>query len=138
MLEKPVSFSSTVGLATGPAKEICTSTVTNDDCSRVTCDGKFLARDMRRFRIKGVTYGPFAPDDIGEQFGSPQQVAADLSQMAAAGINAIRTYHVPQRWLLDLAQEQQISVLVDIPWSKHLCFLGDARLQKEARAAVRS
>ncbi len=104
---------------------------------RVCRDGKFLSRGGRRFRIKGVTYGPFAPDAHGVQFGSPRTVAADLSQMTAAGINALRTYHVPPAWLLELVDERQLGVLVDVPWSKHLCFLGDARAECEARAAVR-
>jgi hypothetical protein len=32
--------------------------------------------------------------------------------MAAAGINAVRLYTVPQRWLLDLAHEHGLMVMV--------------------------
>src|SRR5260370_38446817 len=56
--------------------------------------------------------------------------------MTAAGINAIRTYHVPPDWLLELAEEQRLVVLIDVPWPKHLCFLDSAAAQREARAAV--
>src|SRR5690242_9991693 len=78
---------------------------------RVVVDGKFFARGGRRLLIQGVTYGPFAPDQENGPFPGEQQVRLDFSRMRKAGINAIRTYHVPPEWLLDLADEQGIAVL---------------------------
>jgi GT2 family glycosyltransferase len=63
--------------------------------------------------------------------------AYDLAQMRAAGINAIRTYHAPPDWLLDLAGRAGIGVFLDVPWAKHLCFLDSIEAQSEARQAVR-
>ena len=49
-------------------------------------------------------YGPFA-NDAGEGggYGSPKIVDRDFAMIAANGINAVRTYTVPPRWLLDIA-----------------------------------
>src|SRR5439155_2368728 len=60
----------------------------------------------------------------------------DLDRMRDAGINTLRTYHVPPRWLLEMADERELFVLIDVPWRKHLCFLDDAEARREARAAV--
>jgi glycosyltransferase involved in cell wall biosynthesis len=107
----------------------------------VHLDGKFLARGGQRLRARGVTYGPFAPNavDGSEEapFPAPGAVANDLALMRDAGINAIRTYHVPPEWLLSLADEQEVAVFLDVPWAKHLCFLDSAQAQKDARQAVR-
>ena len=48
-------------------------------------------------------------------------------QIAAMGANTIRVYHVPPRELLDLAHAFGIKVFVDVPWSKHRCFLESPR-----------
>jgi hypothetical protein len=83
-----------------------------------------------------VTYGPFAPDPRGQSFPAPGRVRNDFERMQEAGINAIRTYHVPPEWLLEQAEEHRVRVLIDVPWSKHLCFLHGRRAREEARKAV--
>src|SRR5437879_10382711 len=67
---------------------------------RPRVDGLFFARGEMRFRVCGVTYGPFAPADGGSPFPVRQQVADDFERMRAAGINSLRTYHPPPGWLL--------------------------------------
>lgn len=52
-------------------------------------------RNGRRWRVQGVTYGPFAPNAQNEPFPSPQTVRTDFKRMQEAGVNAIRTYHFP-------------------------------------------
>src|SRR5690242_6678716 len=59
---------------------------------RPRIDGKFFALGNERLRLNGVTYGTFAPDADGVRFGRPEYVEADFTQMAKAGINAVRTY----------------------------------------------
>src|SRR5262249_45314585 len=44
--------------------------------------------------------------------------------------------HVPQAWFLHQADEAGMSVFVDVPWPKHLCFLESERARADARAAV--
>src|SRR5438105_4766050 len=105
--------------------------------ARVRVAGKFLARGEDSLRIQGVTYGPFPPDAAGERFPKQDQVAVDFEGMAAAGINALRTYHLPPPHLLTQADEQDMLVLVDVPWPKHLCFLESSRARQEARDMVR-
>ena len=45
--------------------------------------------------------------------------------MAANGINAVRTYTVPPRWLLDAALRHGLRVMVGLPWEQHVAFLDD-------------
>jgi len=103
----------------------------------VRVDGLALSFGGKRLRLQGVTYGPFAPNAAGEPLPDLEVVADDFDRMRDAGINALRTYHVPPRWLLDLADGRGMFVLVDVPWRKQLCFLESAEARKEARAAVR-
>ena len=106
--------------------------------ARFSVDGKFFAHGGRRIRMQGVTYGPFATNPAGDPFPSEATVRADFDGMAATGINAIRTYHVPPDWFFDLADEHRIGVFVDVPWPKHLCFLDDRRTLQETRSLIRS
>jgi GT2 family glycosyltransferase len=104
---------------------------------RVRVEGKFFSRSGRRVRIQGVTYGPFAPSGNGEPFPLPGSVSDDFQRMQAIGINSIRAYHVPPKWVLDLADRHGMTVFVDVPWPKHLCFLDSRQAQSEARQFVR-
>ena len=104
---------------------------------RVIVDGKFFRLGQKKFFVKGVAYGPFMPNAQGQPFLSPERTARDFAQVEELGANLIRIYHAPPRWLLDMAEEHQLKVLVDIPWNKHLCFLDSERQRTEAREAVR-
>src|SRR6266568_1487293 len=57
--------------------------------------GKFLFLGEEKFWVKGVTYGTFAQDENG--------------------INVVRTYTVPPRWVLDTAWRNGLRVMVGIP-----------------------
>ncbi len=104
---------------------------------RVRVDGKFFRLGPGKFFVKGVTYGPFAPNASGEMFPSPDQARRDLAQIQSLGANVLRLYYVPSRWFLDLLAEHGLKALIDIPWAKHLCFLDSAASQAEARQRVR-
>lgn len=105
---------------------------------RIRVDGKFFRLGSRKFHIKGITYGPFAPNSNGEMFASPEQAARDFKLIKELNANVVRVYHVPPRWFLDLAAEHGLKVFVDVPWPRHLCFLDSERSQEEARRAVRN
>ena len=77
--------------------------------------GKFLFVGEQKLVVRGVTYGTFRADSDGLQFPTVATVKRDLRAMAENGINALRTYTVPPRWLLDAAGEEGIHVLVGIP-----------------------
>ena len=104
---------------------------------RVAVDGKFFRLSGRKFFLKGVTYGPFAPDDSGETFGPREQAARDFVMIRELGANVLRVYYPPPPWFLDLTHEHGLKLLVDIPWPKHLCFLETDEAQDEARETVR-
>lgn len=113
------------------------STIPDAPVPRARVDGKFFRCGAGKFYLKGITYGPFAPNAAGECFASPEQTVRDLGQLRELGANLLRVYYVPPRWFLDLAAAHSLRVLVDIPWPKHLCFLDSPALQDEARQTVR-
>jgi GT2 family glycosyltransferase len=89
-----------------------------------------------------VTYGTFPPGFKGDGFPGPATAESDLSHIAANGLNAIRTYVVPPRWLLDLAHKHQLHVMVGLPWEQHVAFLEDRasarRIEKDLRTGIRT
>lgn len=92
---------------------------------RIRAEGKFLYTGGRKHYPRGVTYGTFRESASGHLFPEPMEVARDFSRMGLAGVNAIRTYTVPPRWLLDEAEHNGLSVLVGLPWEQHTDFLAD-------------
>lgn len=112
-------------------------TIVPPTASRITVDGKFFRSGEAKFYVKGVTYGPFAPNERGEFFAEPERTRRDFELIRELGANVVRVYYPPPRWLLDLALEFSLRVFVDVPWPKHLCFLDSARLRREARQTVR-
>ncbi len=100
---------------------------------RPRVDGKFLQSNGTRLLLKGVAYGTFAPDEQGDQFPAPAQIAADFAQMQQAGINTVRLYTVPQVAVLDEAARHDLRVMVGVPWSQHIAFLDDRRLSRQIR-----
>ncbi len=104
--------------------------------------GKFFVVGDQKLYIRGVTYGPFRPGPCGCEYHDPEIVERDLSQIAASGINAIRTYTAPPRWLLDCAQQHGLWVLVGLPWEQPVAFLGARglarRIERRVRDALRS
>jgi GT2 family glycosyltransferase len=69
-------------------------------------------------------------------------VEQDFARIAGSGLNTVRTYTVPPRWLLDGAERHGLRVLVGIPWEQHVAFLDDrgrARaIERRLRAGVRA
>src|SRR5688572_6697907 len=72
---------------------------------RVRALGKFLTLGGEKWYIRGLTYGPFAPNLRGEPFPEPQQIGHDFGQIRRLGGNAVRLYHLPPAELLDLAAQ---------------------------------
>jgi GT2 family glycosyltransferase len=114
------------------------SLVTPMTGSRPEVRGKFLSSANNKLYVRGVTYGPFRPDDDGGVFHTPDVVEQDLCQMAANGINAIRTYTVPPTWLLDGALEHGLWVMIGVPWEQHIAFLDDRKRIRSIEDRVRT
>ncbi|HSF48656.1 MAG TPA: hypothetical protein VLA73_09860, partial [Burkholderiales bacterium] len=87
--------------------------------------GKFLVVGEEKLWVKGVTYGTFAPGADGSDYPPPGTVERDFAAMAENGVNAVRTYTVPPRWLLDAAQRNGLRVMVGLPWEQHIAFLDE-------------
>ncbi len=105
---------------------------------RAYARGKFLFAGDTKFWVRGVTYGTFRAAPSGDEFPDPARVTDDFAQMAASGVNAVRTYTVPPRWLLDAAAGQRLRVLVGVPWEEHVAFLEDRRRARSIEARVRA
>jgi len=104
---------------------------------RLAARGKFFFRGAEKVFLKSVTYGPFAPGEDGTQFPRPALAQRDFALMRELGANTIRTFTVPPIWLLDLAAQYELGVMVGLPWTEHVCFLEEPRVIAEVRAAVR-
>ncbi len=112
---------------------------------RPTICGKFFEAGGEKLTVRGVTYGTFSETD-DERQGYPERrvVAQDFDQMARNGINTVRTYTVPPRWVLDAALREGLRVLVGLPWEQHVTFLDtpgtadsiDTRVREGVRECV--
>ena len=104
--------------------------------------GKFLYVGTEKLWVRGVTYGTFRPDARGNEYGGRDRVERDLGAIRANGFNAVRTYTVPPRWLLDVACRYGLRVLVGLPWEQHVAFLDDrirrGSIERRVGAGVRS
>jgi GT2 family glycosyltransferase len=112
------------------------------ETARPRVAGKFIFIENEKFWVRGVTYGTFRPGPDGREAFDPETVERDFTLMAANGLNAVRSYTVPPRWLLDAAMRHGLRVMVGIPWEQHIAFLDDAArcrsIEARVRAAVRS
>ena len=110
--------------------------------SRPAVGGKYLYADDRKLYLRGVTYGPFAPNEVTGELYDPELVERDFAAMGEHGINAVRVYTVPPRWLLDAALRHGLLVMVGLPWEQHVTFLDDrgrARsIERRVREGVRA
>ncbi|UCG25797.1 MAG: glycosyltransferase, partial [Chloroflexota bacterium] len=109
---------------------------------RPRVDGKFLYSGDKKLYIRGVTYGPFRPDEAGNVYHRPDMVEQDFAQMASHNINAIRTYHVPPDWMMDAAQRHGLYVMVGLPWESHVAFFdykqGKGEIEQRVLTSVRA
>jgi GT2 family glycosyltransferase len=102
----------------------------------VRVQAKFFFEGEKKFFVKGVTYGPFAPDKDGHHFGTPEKARADLAMMRETGINLVRIYYVPPRWFLEACAEHGIRCLISIPWAEHIEFLNQRKVRREIEQTV--
>jgi len=95
------------------------------EAARPRAEGKFLSVGTEKLYVRGVTYGTFRADDQGNEFPVRDRVERDFALMAIHGINAVRTYTAPPRWLLDAAQRHGLRVLVGLAAERHVGYLCD-------------
>jgi hypothetical protein len=98
---------------------------------RVRTRAKFFFEGSQKFFLKGVTYGTFKPDADMYYVGPPEKAARDLALMRQVGFNAVRIYHAPPKWFLDLAKENGIRVMVTLWWGQNVDFLDSGKRRRE-------
>src|SRR5947209_19657844 len=111
--------------------------------TRPRVQGKFIFVEDKKLYIRGVTYGTFRRDEEGREIHDPKVVEQDFAMMAANGINAIRTYTVPPRWLLDAAVQHGLYVMVGLLWDQYIAFFDDDKqrvraIEQRVRQGVRA
>jgi beta-galactosidase/beta-glucuronidase len=113
--------------------------VRNFDFLRPRTRGKFLFAGEEKLYVRGVTYGPFRPNENGSAYHSPEAVERDFAQIAANGLNTLRTYTTPERWLLDAAQRHGLRVMVGLSWwEQHLATLNDKKRVESIKEHIRA
>ena len=104
--------------------------------------GKFVYLGDEKLYIRGVTYGTFRPLEDGHEYPAPAIVEQDFALMAANGLNAVRTYTAPPRWLLDAAQRHGLRIMVGLPVERYMGYLIDRKdapdIEEIVRTAVRT
>ncbi len=103
---------------------------------RPRVQGKFISVGNEKVYVRGVTYGTFCPNEDGNEYHNPEVVERDFTQMAANGLNTVRTYTVPPRWLLDAAQRHGLRVMVGLPWEQHVAFLDNKKYAQSIEERV--
>ncbi len=123
--------------------EVAEERIATEDFSfRPRVAGKFLYAGGNKLWVRGVTYGTFRPNGNGTDYPKPEVIERDFARIASNGLNAIRTYTVPPRELLDLAQDVGLRVMVGLPWENHVAFLDDKKtaraIERRLRSGIRS
>ena len=93
--------------------------------------GKFLSLGDQKLFVRGVTYGTFRRNGNGVDYPDAKIVDSDFANISANGFNAVRTYTIPPRWLLDIAHEHGLYVMLGFPWEQHISFLDDKKRAAE-------
>jgi O-antigen biosynthesis protein len=98
--------------------------------------GKFFYVGDEKLWIRGVTYGTFKKDQAGNEY-NPVAVEKDFAAMTAAGINVVRIYTPPPTWMLDMALEKGLYIMIGMPWEQHVTFLDRAKTVRNIKTRIR-
>ena len=124
--ERPSNVATRDSAGADPTEpSIALPTMIRDTRPRV--HGKFLFVGDEKLYVRGVTYGTFRSGADGKETYDAEVVAHDFELMAENGVNAVRMYTVPPRWLLDAAQQHALRIMVGLPWEQHVAFLDEPK-----------
>jgi GT2 family glycosyltransferase len=132
------------GLAVRPAPRGRTAAPRCERTLRPCVRGKFLFVGDEKLYVRGVTYGAFTPDAVGNEYRDLAAVDRDFAHMAAHGINAVRIPHTtPPRALLDVALRHGLRVMVGLSAEQYVGYLierppGAPDIEDRIRARVRA
>src|SRR5213594_4247750 len=108
-----------------------------DYSTRPTVRGKFLHLGKEKFWVKGVSYGTFFVDENGEERLDGKVVERDFALIAEHGFNVVRVHTGPPRWVLDLAQQNGLRVMVGLNWGEQMAFLDEKGRVEEITGKIR-
>src|SRR5438094_7169640 len=109
----------------------------HDFSQRPVVKGKFLFVGRKKFWVKGVSYGTFYVGEDGEEKLARETVERDFALMAEHGFNVVRVHTGPPRWLLDVARQNGLRVMVGLNWGEQMAFLDDKERVDEIIGKVR-
>ncbi|MGH8012100.1 MAG: glycosyltransferase [Candidatus Binataceae bacterium] len=98
---------------------------------------KYLHEGEHKFFVRGVSYGPFAPNSRGERYPEPECAATDFRAMRELGANLVRVYVPPPEWMFELAAKHEMRLMVGMPWPFHMAFLDSSEMMREIRTTIR-
>jgi glycosyltransferase involved in cell wall biosynthesis len=100
---------------------------------------KFFFKGDEKFYVKGVTYGPFRPSPATPEVYLPDRttVKRDLALIRELGANTLRVYHAPPRWFLDTLAENDLHLMMTVPWQQHINFLDSRKTRQDIRLRIR-
>ena len=104
---------------------------------RLVARAKYLFEGAEKFYVRGVSYGPFAPNSRGEEYPELERVAADFSLMRQLAANVVRLYVPPPLWMVEEAQKAGLRLMVGIPWPYHMAFLDSRDMKRDIRENIR-
>jgi O-antigen biosynthesis protein len=103
---------------------------------RLSARGKYIYQNEQKFFARGVSYGPFAPNSLGESYPEQDRVAADFALISQLGANLVRTYVIPPPWMFELAAKHELRLMAGISWPQHLTFLDSPAMMRDIRNTV--
>jgi glycosyltransferase involved in cell wall biosynthesis len=93
--------------------------------ARPSVRGKFLWAGGEKLLLRGVTYGTFRPDADGDEYPPQALVERDFADMAAQGLNTVRTYTAPPPRVLDAAARHGLWLLAGLGAERLVGHLND-------------
>lgn len=103
---------------------------------RLKTAGKWLRAGAEKWQMRGVSYGPFKPNSLGEPFPEDSALVADLRHIGALGFNTVRLYELPTPQVIHAATKLGLRLWVGIPWTDHVDFLRSRAQQEQIRQTV--
>src|SRR5919198_2486961 len=109
-------------------------------CARPSVRGKFVWAGGQKVVLPGVTYGTVRPDAHRDEYPPQELVDCDFADMAANGLNAVRTYTAPPPRVLDAAERHGLWLVVGFGLERVIGHLddrgGEALVEEAVRAQV--
>ena len=105
--------------------------------SRPCVRGKSMHMDGEKLLVRGVTYGGFRPGADGAEFPCAGTGRRGLRGDGGGGRERGAHLRRAAAWLLDLADEHGLWVMVGLPWEQHVTFLDEPAPRRAIEERVR-